>query len=195
MDNDGNLGDSSLIKMVAEGDKDALGVLYDRYAKLVYSLALKITGNTDKAEEVTQEVYFTLWKQAATFQPDRSRLATWLATITHNRAVDELRRKENRITKTHLYNNGHNSLSSGDLLRDDVEEQVWETVQRSWVRAAIGKLPQPQQEVIVLAYFNGMSQSDIAKHLSIPIGTVKTRIRLAMQKLKESLMESGVGGD
>ncbi|MBM2825989.1 MAG: polymerase, sigma-24 subunit, subfamily [Dehalococcoidia bacterium] len=198
MEKDGNLEDINLMKKVACGDKDALGTLYDRYAKLVYSLALRITGDTDKAEEVTQEVYLTLWKQASTFQPERSRLSTWLTTITHNRAVDELRRKENRIPKTRLDSldsNGHNHVNSAATLGDDVEEQVWATVRQSWVREAISKLPQPQQEVIVMAYFNGMSQSDIAKHLSIPIGTVKTRVRLAMHKLKESLSENGVGGD
>jgi RNA polymerase sigma-70 factor (ECF subfamily) len=183
--------DEILIASVAEGDEAAFAMLYDRYVKAVYSLALRITQDQGLAEEVTQEAFVRLWRNAATFTSERGRFASWLLGVTHHLAIDQLRRRQARPQA---------AVSTDDLLvqglpdtRANVEEEAWLSVRRDLIVRALAQLPEPQRRVIELAYFNGMTHVEIAALVGDPLGTVKTRMRLGLQKLREALQAQGLG--
>jgi RNA polymerase sigma-70 factor (ECF subfamily) len=176
--------DETLIRFIAKKQVEALSELYDRYGRLVYSLALYMVSNEGTAEEITQDTFMRVWDKAKTYQPNRARVKTWVVSIARYRAIDELRRREVRPEAT--------SLALEDLPLEiageyRVEEDVRDRLKRQRTRAAISELPPEQKQVIALAYFQGFSQSEIAKILNIPLGTVKTRIRLAMVKIRTNL--------
>jgi RNA polymerase sigma-70 factor (ECF subfamily) len=177
------------MQLIARAQTEALGELYDRYGRLVYSLALHTVGDTTTAEEVTQDVFFRVWEKAGTYRPEQAKVSTWLVSITRNRAIDMLRKRgirpeghsigwEDQNDSTFL---GTNSRSPEELA--DLE------IQRQQIREAISRLPADQQRVLALAFFSGLSHSEIAARLGEPLGTVKTRIRMAMQKLRGWLRE------
>jgi RNA polymerase sigma-70 factor (ECF subfamily) len=177
--------DESLIAAVAQGDEAALGILYDRYARAVYSLAARITHDQGTAEEITQEVFLRLWRNAATYTTARGRFASWLLSMTHHLAIDQVRRRQARPQAV---------ASTDDLpvqgipdSRVDVEEEAWLAVRRDLIRRALAQLPDAQRQVIELAYFGGLTHVEIAAELGDPLGTVKTRLRLGVQKLRELL--------
>lgn len=171
---------------MAEGDVAALDELYSRYARPVYSFALRIVGDGLVAEEVLQEAFLRAWQQAGRFEFSRGSFPSWLLSITHNLAIDEVRRRQRRPQRAE-------SVEIGDVLRLEVDESanVEEAAEaselRERIRAAMERLPEAQRRVIELAYFQGLTQREIAALLEEPLGTVKTRMRLAMQKLKEYL--------
>lgn len=176
--------DETLIRFIVKGQVEALGEMYDRYGRLVYSLALYMVGNEGTAEEITQDTFMRVWEKAKTYRPNRARVKTWIVSIARYRAIDELRRQEIRPETT--------SLSLEDLpleIADEnkVEEDTQDRLLRQQTRAAISELPLEQKQVIALAYFQGYSQSEISKILNIPLGTVKTRVRLAMVKIRTNL--------
>lgn len=176
--------DETLIRFIAKRQVEALSELYDRYGRLIYSLALYIVGSEGTAEEITQDTFMRVWEKANTYQPNRARVKTWIVSIARYRAIDELRRLEIRPEAI--------SLSLEDLPleiagENKVEEDVRDRLLRQRTRAAISELPPEQKKVIALAYFQGYSQSEIAKILGIPLGTVKTRVRLAMVKIRTNL--------
>lgn len=172
----------TLIRQLAQGDQQALGVFYDATNSLVYGLALRILGNAAAAEEVTLDVYTQVWRQAAVYDAQRGTPSAWLFMLTRSRALDLLRshtQEQKRIA----------SLEAATVYTavSTPEESSMVTEQRRLVQAAFAALVPEQREVLDLAYFSGFSHGDIAVHLALPLGTVKTRIRLGMAKLRELL--------
>jgi RNA polymerase sigma-70 factor, ECF subfamily len=188
------LPDDELVQRMSQGEVDALETLYDRYARAVFSFAVRIVRDSRIAEEVLQEAFMRSWQQSGRFQLSRGNYASWLLSITHNLAIDEIRKSQRRPQRADM-------VDISDVLRStvdttvNVEEAAEAGELRSVIRAAMELLPESQRRVIELAYFEGLSQREIAAFLDEPLGTIKTRMRLGMQKLKESLsnQEGGVG--
>lgn len=185
------LSDEQLIEAVAAGDEAALGVLYDRYAKAVFSLAARITRDQSTAEEITQEVFLRLWRNAATYSTARGRFGSWLLSVAHHLAVDQVRRRQARPQAVARID----ELVVQGLpdTRADVEEETWLSERREIIQRALAQLPPAQRQVIELAYFGGLTHVEIAARLGDPLGTVKTRMRLGVQKLRELLQRPGLG--
>ena len=181
--------DSELIAAVAGGDSRALETLYDRYSRIVYSFALRILGDPLIAEEVTQEVFLRVWQQGAGFSSLRGAFVTWLLSITHNMSIDEVRKRNRRPQRT---DSDDPELLLGSLPDTgmNVEDEVWLSSLRDIVGEALGRLPKDQREAIELAYFRGLTQREIAETLGQPLGTIKTRMRLGLQKLRDYLGDS-----
>jgi RNA polymerase sigma-70 factor (ECF subfamily) len=180
------LPDDALLRLISYGRAEALSELYDRYGRLIYSLALRMSGDGEVAEDLTQEVFLQVWRNAAYYKPERGRVVTWMASITRYRAIDRLRRIRSRPPVQDL---GEISLDS--LIEDNKpapEEVVALMQQRRQVQEAVDRLPPDQKQVLFLAYFKGYSHSEIADTLGLPLGTVKTRIRLGMLKLRLALV-------
>ena len=182
--------DLNLIQRIIAGDSAALGALYDRFGRLVFSLAFQITGDSGSAEEITQEVFLQIWNKASTYQTDQGKVATWVTSVARHKAIDALRRKGARPE-------GH-QMEFADGEEPDlvdpagVEEQV-ELSQRSLViRRAIAQLPLEQRQALTLAYFKGMTHQEVAEITGEPLGTIKTRIRLAMLKLRQMLVDENI---
>jgi RNA polymerase sigma-70 factor, ECF subfamily len=183
-----DLPDDQLVQRMSQGDVDALNVLYDRYARAVFSFAVRIVRDGRIAEEVLQEAFMRSWQQSGRFELNRGNYASWLLSITHNLAIDEVRKSQRRPQKADM-------VDITDVLRSEVdttvniEEAAEATELRGVIRGAMGRLPDAQRQVIELAYFEGLSQREIAAFLNEPLGTIKTRMRLGMQKLKDVLSE------
>jgi RNA polymerase sigma-70 factor (ECF subfamily) len=182
------LDDEALLRLIIHQQTEALGVLYDRYSRLVFSLALHMMGDAAAAEEITQDVFYRIWEKAHTYRADQARVSTWITSITRYRSIDLLRRRGTRPD--------HTSLAWDDLpmnltpvAEGDPEDLTELSLLQKRVRAAIATLPAEQKEVLALAYFKGLTHSEIAVLLGDPLGTVKTRIRAGMQKLKEMLKD------
>lgn len=185
--------DADLIGRAATGEARALEVLYDRYSGVVFSFALRLLGDRQLAEEVLQEAFFRAWRQGGDFSVQRGSFVTWLLSITHNLAIDEIRKRKRRPQKAdseepELILAGIADTSAGA----DVEDEVWLGSLRETVLAALKELPPPQREAIELAYYQGLTQREIAETLGEPLGTIKTRMRLGLQKLREALGRSEV---
>lgn len=176
------------MRLVAHAHADALGVLYDRYARLVFSVALTFVGDQAIAEEITQDVFTNVWQKAGSYQPEQSRVSTWLTSIARNRAIDILRRRGVRPEATSIA--WEDAQSDGLPHPETTPELVDLVILQKTVRSALAALPEDQRQPLILAYFRGMSHSEIAETLGEPLGTVKTRIRLAMQKLRRLLDET-----
>lgn len=185
------LNDEALMAGVARGDSRALAQLYDRYSRLVYGLALKILANPEHAEDVVQETFWRVWSRSATFQAGASSFPPWLFGITRNLCIDELRKRQSRPATIPTQPDDQVLHAIPD--QQDIELVTWESERRRLIVGALGDLPPDQREVIELAYFGGLSQREIADRLSSPLGTIKTRVRLALQKLKDALQAQGIG--
>lgn len=178
---------------MAGGDDDALGQLYDRFGQAVYSLCLRIVRDGATAEELTQEVFVRLWRSAASFEPTRGHVSAWLLRIAHNLALNEVRRRQSRPViasdvEWEVASAGLADTSSeGDpALAAGLGERA------EMVRQAVRQLPTPQRRAIELAFFGGLSQAEVAAAIGDPLGTVKSRIRVGMQRLRELLAAAGV---
>jgi RNA polymerase sigma-70 factor (ECF subfamily) len=173
--------DVPLVGRIAGGDADALGEFYDRWAASVHSAVLAIVRERSDAEDVVEETFWQAWRQASRFDPRRGTVAAWILTIARSRAMDRsrslVRRRETGVDEAA-------ELASA---LPDPAEQAAASERRSAVAAALLTLPDPQREVIEMAYFGGLSQTEIAACIGQPLGTVKTRARLAMQKLRDRL--------
>jgi RNA polymerase sigma factor (sigma-70 family) len=179
------LDDVTLIRLIARAEADALSELYDRYSHLVFSLARHAVGDEATAEEITLDVFTRVWEKARTYQVEQAKVSTWLTSITRYRAIDELRRRSVRPERHAVE---WSELPAGDEPSTDGPEPVAElSMQRERVRAAIARLPLDQRQVLALAFFQGYTHQEISKTLNQPLGTVKTRIRTAMQKLRHML--------
>jgi RNA polymerase sigma-70 factor, ECF subfamily len=178
--------DEELVGRLAEKDERALERLYDRYGRATYSLVLKMLRDPARAEEVAQEVFLKLWRRPESYVPGRGAFATWLLSVAHHRAVDELRARRHEV-----YSLGSDDSPPRELIDDgnDLADGAWLREQRAAVRAALATLPATQRQAVELAYFAGLTQREIAERLGEPLGTVKTRIRLAMQKLRAILVD------
>ena len=181
------LNDEALAARVAQGDSAALEALYDRYASTVLGVALKVLGDQGMAEDVLQETFWRVWRSAATFQAERGSFTSWLFRITRNLAIDTYRR---RNVRPHAMADAEDSESVFDQTPDpdaDVAEQTQAILKHRQVRSALTSLPQVQRQVIELAYFYGMTRQEIAEATGEALGTIHTRARLGLQKLREEL--------
>lgn len=174
--------DVAIVRRIAEGDESALAILYDRWAQSVYSLVAHLLKDADGAEDVVEETFWQVWQRASSYDVSRGTVRTWLLTIGRSRALDRLRsRKRN-----------HDDISADlSLVRDprsDPSQEVEGAERRQLVYAALIELPDEQRRALELAYFRGLSQSEIADFLGEPLGTIKTRMRLGMQKLRDKLI-------
>jgi RNA polymerase sigma factor (sigma-70 family) len=177
------LDDRALVARVTEGDGGALEALYARYGRACYGLARRILADEQLAQDVVQEVFLTVWRDAHRFDAARGGFSTWLLSMTHHKAVDAVRREENhrkRRTTSEL-------LEDRELDGPRVHDEVWSTLRRGRVREAMQTLPEPQKEALVLAYFGGYTQREIAGLTNTPLGTVKTRMLAGMRRLKDGL--------
>jgi RNA polymerase sigma factor (sigma-70 family) len=181
------LEDGQLVQLVAERDDGALEALYDRYGKAAYSLARRILTDELLAQDVVQEVFLSLWRNARRFDAGRGTVATYLLSMTHHRAVDVVRREENLRRRR----------TSDEVLEFEpdpapgVEAEAEAAERRAEVRTALAQLPPAQREALALAYFGGYTQREVASLVGVPLGTVKTRMAAGMRKLKETLREAG----
>jgi RNA polymerase sigma-70 factor (ECF subfamily) len=182
-----SLEDRQLLHQIAHGEEAALAALFDRYGGLVYSVALRIIHDRQSAEEIVLDTFTKVWRSGQSYRPDRGNVSTWLTSIARNRAIDHLRRENVRPESVDL-TWATIAPTAGSLSREP-ETTVGRRLVREKVRQALVQLPQEQQEVLALAYFGGFSQQEIADRLQQPLGTVKTRVRLAMQKLHFLLRE------
>jgi RNA polymerase sigma-70 factor, ECF subfamily len=182
------LDDGDLMRRVARRQGDALAELYDRYHRLVFDVAYHIVSDLALAEEVTQEAFFRAWTHATEYDPALAQVNTWLVSIARHRAIDVVRRRRVRPE--------HHGVSWGALHAEDeprvegAEQSAEAHFAQSHVREALASLPAEQRVVLALAYFQGMTQQEIAAVLDEPLGTVKTRIRLGMRKLRRMLVDA-----
>ncbi len=181
-------GDGELIRAAAAGDERAIGALYDRYGAVLYAVAFRIVGQRADAEEVVIEAFAQAWRDATRFEAARGSVAGWLTMIARSRALDMVRARSRRerITASAAADRPDTSPGMGDW-RVDPSRAVDHAERRVRVQEALESLSPPQRQAIELAYFEGLSQSEIAERLQEPLGTIKTRMRLGMQKLRESL--------
>ena len=176
--------DERLVARVVEGDRGAFEILYDRYASTVFGLALKMLGDREVAEDAVQEIFWRVWRRLGSF--DRSRaFAPWLFGIAHNYCIDELRRR--KVRPQSVYEDDENPILSEIADEADVGESALLAEQGRLVRSALEQLPEEQRQTLLLAYFGGLTQQEIAAKLGNPLGTVKTRMRLGLQKLRAVL--------
>ena len=171
----------NLISNIAGGDEESLSILYDESIKLTYSLALQVLTNVSESEEVALDVYKYVWKNASNYDPGRSNPATWLVMLTRSRAIDKFRQKNNPIKLSKTF---EEQLAKTEV---NPEDTVLGLEQRKIVKDALLELTPKQRKVIELVYFYQFRQSEIANMLDIPIGSVKSTIRLAKEKLGTSL--------
>ena len=179
--------DNQLLERIAAKDKDALNILYDRYITPVYSLSLHMLKQPPLAEEVTQDVFLNIWLKADSFNANRGNPRSWIMSVTHHRVVDVIRARRRMYTMSRTED--YETLERLPSSEPSVESQAAQSLDRERIVRALATLPDNQREVIELAYFEGYSQSEMAERLSQPLGTIKTRVRLAMQKLRMSLQE------
>ena len=173
--------DGALVARIEARDADALALLYDRHAARLLGLAQRILGVGGEAEEVLQEVFLYVWRSAGSFDPARGSVLAWLLVATRSRAIDRLRaRRPASRGELRRLDDVPESAAPVDVERDSAARE-WESV----CRAAIGELPEEQRRVLELAYFEGLTHVEIAERTATPLGTVKTRVRLGLMKLRE----------
>lgn len=178
--------DADLISRSAAGDESAFAELYDRYATRVMGLAVKIVRDRAQAEEVAQEAFVEAWRTAARFDPARGDVASWLLTISHRRSVDRVRSEQASRNREE-----HDGASNPGTPPDPVTEQVELELDQERVRAALDHLTDLQREAIELAYYGGRTYREVAEMLDTPLGTVKSRLRDGLLRLREVMEVSG----
>lgn len=180
------LADEELMPLVGRKDPEAFGVLYDRHGGAAYSLAYRIVGDRAAAEEVTQEAFISVWRSGARFDAARGSVRSWLLSVVRNRAIDFLR---SRAAKAPKLDFDDESALEQRPAEERTEEEALRRETAAELRGALGKLPDPQAKVIELAYFGGFSHSEIARILGLPMGTVKGRMRLGLEKIRGEMAE------
>lgn len=181
----GHAEDQAAIERMASGDATGLADLYDRYARPVYSLALRILGNQSEAEDVVQEVFAQAWRQAGRYEASRGRVAAWLLTLARSRAIDRLRAI--RVRRTDALEDRQVDVEQVADVAVSPDAQAISADQRARVRGAVAQLPLVQRTALELAYYEGLTHTEIAARLEEPLGTVKTRIRTGLTRLRELL--------
>ena len=177
------LSDEELMRRVQAGDADAFEALYDRYASRAFGLAIVICNNRQRAEEAVQDAFLSIWRSRARYDPAHSPVRTWLFALIRNRSIDIYRHNRRadslRASQAHLNRIGMLGSVEDDVVRRDDGDRV---------RATLHELPAPQREVITLAYFGGLTHTEIAERLDIPLGTVKGRMRLGLEKARAEIV-------
>src|SRR5579863_8729581 len=181
-----HLSDEALVLLAARSEESALAELYDRYGRTAYGLALRILRDRALAEDAVQEAFLTVWRTASKFVPERGKASTWILTLVHRRAVDAVRREERRRA---------DSLERApEPSVEGVDEDAWLRLQRERVQEALKRLPDAQREALELAYYGGLSQSELAERLGQPLGTIKSRMFGGLSRLRE-LLDQPLEGD
>ena len=179
------ISDVDLLKAVARKEQLALAQIYDRYRQVLFGLLIRILKNREESEDVLQEVFIQVWRRAADFDETRGRPFTWLVTLTRSRAIDRLRSLAAR-DRVAIAGARDESEQMSDAVSD-----AFRAEQRGLITSALAQLPEEQKSALLLAYYEGLTQSEIAKHLGAPLGTIKTRMRSGMIKLRELLAGKG----
>jgi len=178
-----DLRDDELLTLVQQRHEPALGAIYDRYGRVIYTIALRITGSRETAEEVVQDVFQNIWQAAGTFQPGIAQPSSWIFGIARHRAIDATRSKRERArTREQNLEDTAPFVASSDPERD-----VGQLLLRDAVRKALAELPINQRQAVELAYYGDLTRAEIADRLGEPLGTVKTRLRLGLAKLRDLL--------
>lgn len=183
--------DAALVARMSTGDEQALGALYDRYATTIHTIAYYLLGQADEAEDAVEETFWQAWREASRYDASRGAVSTWLSTIARSRALDRQRAWRRRAEEP-LESIASTSPDAGDradamAAAPDPQREAESSERARDIAVALSRLPAEQREVIELAYFGGFSQSEIAARTSLPLGTVKTRARLALEKLRAPL--------
>ncbi|HEX6291936.1 MAG TPA: sigma-70 family RNA polymerase sigma factor [Herpetosiphonaceae bacterium] len=171
------IDDAALLGLLRNREPHGLAVLYDRYGRLVYSMALRIVQDHGIAEEITQDVFLRCWNNIASYQPGHGSLVSWLLGIAHHRAIDELRSRRNKHRSREVSTEQLHYLTTPDASFD-------EALMRDEIRTTLESLPLPQREAIEMIFWRGFTRREAAEHLGVPIGTLHTRLRLGMEKLR-----------
>ena len=173
---------------------EAVSALYDRYGRLIYSVAIRIVGDVETAEEITQDVFIRACEGAASYNTVFSKVSNWMVSIARHRAIDELRRRSVRPEKQAVILSDHFKMDppGGQPSSDGLEDEVEISMEEQKIHLVVNSLPPDQRQVLELAYFKGMTHHKIAELLGEPLGTIKSRLRLGMQKLRDALKEKGV---
>lgn len=174
--------DADLLERVAEGSPEAFEALYDRYCRLAYAIAMRVLADAHAADEVVQEAFLAVWRKRLTYRAGLGSPRTWIATIVRNRAIDHLRRDSHRV----MYELDAEVLEDRAGLSDTWAEVAAE-LSREQIQRALRSLPIEQRQTIELAYWCGLSQREISEQMQVPVGTVKGRARLGLNKLREAL--------
>jgi RNA polymerase sigma-70 factor (ECF subfamily) len=182
------LADEELMVQMAGGDADAFDLIYERHADAAFSLAYRISGSRVAAEEVAQDAFLALWRNGSRYEPSRGSVRNWILGIVHNRAIDALRRAVRHESRRA----GDEGLAERLVAPDRTDLEVGRREEAGEVRGLLGELPSDQRRVIELAYFAGFTHTQIAEMLTIPVGTVKGRMRLGLEKLRSRIDMSSV---
>jgi RNA polymerase sigma-70 factor (ECF subfamily) len=174
--------DADLILRISNNDEAALALFYDRYRTILFGLLIRILNNRAEAEDVLQEVFVQVWQQAKHFDGERGRVFTWLLTIARCRAIDRLRFLKTRTVAAERAN-----ANTPLYIDSKIEQNLILRRRQKLVRTALSRLPENQRSLLLMAYFDGYSQTEIASRVNVPLGTVKSRMRIGMTKLRETL--------
>jgi RNA polymerase sigma-70 factor (ECF subfamily) len=178
----GAASDEALVRRVAQdGDQDALSLLFDRYQAQMYGLAMRITNDTQMAQDAVQEAFVGVWRNAARYLDTKASVRTWMLSITHHRSIDLLRRRRPNVPLP------EGEVTDESLKAPDVWPEVARAADADAVRSAITRLSAEQRESIELAYFEGLTQVEIASRVGAPLGTIKSRVRLGLMQLRRQL--------
>jgi RNA polymerase sigma-70 factor (ECF subfamily) len=181
-----SLADEDLMRLVQRGDARAFEAIYDRHGSAAFSLAYRIAGNRAAAEDIVQEAFLSVWRSSVRYQPERGNLRSWLLSVVHNRAIDFLRRSVAQ-TRHQVDAEGIEERKAAPELTD---VEAFRREEAQTVRSAMEQLPADQLRVVELAYFGGFTHTQIADMLGMPLGTVKGRMRLALDKMRDGLGEA-----
>lgn len=181
--------DAQILERMCAGDATAVGELYDRHSAAVFGLALLITHDRGLAEDVSQETFVGIWKNAARFDPTRASARTWIMAIAHHRAVDALRRRRAAVLSLDVEDSVVETIAPSP----DVWPEVSARFDQAAVKTAFTRLPEAQRQSLELAYFGGLTQNEIAAATGVPLGTVKSRVRLGLLRLRDLLSEEFAG--
>ncbi len=187
MDADHDHGPVDLLAAIAQGDRAAFEHFYDRFVTVVFTLALRILGSRDDAEDLVQEVFLEVWHKASNYRAERGSPTTWLLTIARSRALDRLRREASTKNRALVVGQSAESTEGNSALEETVRNES-----ASAIRSAIATLTDEQRIVLEMGFFDGLSQSRIASRLGLPLGTVKTRIRIGLRQIRNQLLSLGL---
>jgi RNA polymerase sigma-70 factor (ECF subfamily) len=180
------LADEDLMSLAGSGDAGAFAGLYDRHSRAAYSLAYRMMGERQAAEDLVQETFLQVWRAARSYRAERGSVRTWILSIAHNRGIDQLRSSASRRRTQERVEHSPTSQPS------EAFTETWRNLQREQVREALRDLPPEQLKVLELAYYSGYTHTEIAELLDLPLGTVKGRMRLGLQKIREYFGSRGM---
>jgi RNA polymerase sigma-70 factor, ECF subfamily len=180
------LADEDLMSLAGSGDAGAFAGLYDRHSRAAYSLAYRMMGERQTAEDLVQETFLQVWRAARSYRAERGSVRTWILSIAHNRGIDQLRSSASRRRTQERVEQSPTSQPS------EAFTETWRNLQREQVREALRDLPPEQLKVLELAYYSGYTHTEIAELLDLPLGTVKGRMRLGLQKIREYFGSRGM---